>query len=246
MMLPSARKISLLPIALLACVAFGQPLWALTNETYSTSGPLPVMSSVPDATPKPAIAPAPIAAPQIASNPVTASSPAQVPPAQGTDCWGKVGEKCTLVTPYIGMHISVGSKKEVLADLAGNSDPNSQEASLHLSEDLRIRVNHGEMTEEEAGLILDELARFDGAAYSIPTEDQLKTALSLPKDASLSSEEYRELVRVHMQVTLGIGAVTASYLSDRMGVEVGDESDSALTGSDDDAAEPPDSPELQH
>ena len=234
MMLRLRPEILTLSVALLVGLLLGRPVWALTNETDSTSGPLPVTSEVPMATPTPAAVPSP--------------APAAV---QGSECWGKVGDKCTLMTPYTGMHISVGAKKEVFADLGDNVNPNSQEASLHLSEDLRIRVNRGEMTEEEAGFILDELARFDGAAYSIPTVEQLKIALNLPKETSLSSEEYRELVRVHMQVTLSVGAATASYLSDRMGVEVGDENDAAnLTKSnnpgDDDGDEPPDSPELPH
>jgi hypothetical protein len=258
MMLRLRPEIFTLSVTLLIGLSLGRPVWALSNETYSTSGMLPVTSEVPMATPTPVPAPAApqvnparpatsVAVPGVATNPPVAA-PAAI---QGSECWGKVGDKCTLMTPYTGMHISVGPKKEVLADLGDNANPNSQEASLHLSEDLRHRVNRGEMTEEEAGSILDELARFDGAAYSIPTVEQLKIALNLPKESLLSSEEYRELVRVHMQITLSVGAATASYLSDRMGVEVGDENDAAnATKSnnpgDDDGDEPPDSPELPH
>lgn len=90
---------------------------------------------------------------------------------------------------------------------------------VSLQEDLAARVTGGHLTPDEAQWISSDLANFDGTAYSLPEYETLIRDLGFPSDAQFTRDDLRELVRAHLQMALGVGPVTAAYLSNQLGME---------------------------
>jgi hypothetical protein len=84
-----------------------------------------------------------------------------------------------------------------------------------LSADLNARVAKGVISQTEALQIAQELMFLQGAYYRIPvTARELLAALGFAPDGAASVDDLREILAVHIQVTLGTSVRTAGYLAE--------------------------------
>jgi len=88
---------------------------------------------------------------------------------------------------------------------------------LPLTRDLHHRVNEGRLSAEEALTIETELASRQDVLYARPRSDrELKSSIGFSPDAPVNPEDELDLARVHLQLTLDVSPVTATYLIDSM------------------------------
>lgn len=132
-------------------------------------------------------------------------------------CLINVGEKCVLRSFYreIEFHSSAAGK---MFFLLGSGSVESEQVFIH--DDLLLRLDRGEVTYDEAEIIATEIAQLEGTYYEIPDIQVLKVDLGFPAETQFAVEDLRELVRTHLQISIGVGPITAAYLCDRMGVQL--------------------------
>jgi hypothetical protein len=91
---------------------------------------------------------------------------------------------------------------------------------LKVSDDIMTLIVAGELSQENANLILTELSGLSDVFYRLPRgQDELKQALGFPSEAHFSSEEHVEMLDVHIQIALGINVNTARYLARVLGLQ---------------------------
>lgn len=133
-------------------------------------------------------------------------------------------QRCLLKAEHRGIELGLNSERELTIILKGIGPESETQSSpavvilMPVHDDLLSRVDGGQMTADEATWIAADLGRFEGTWYAIPKLETLKTELGFPAEAVFQAEDLRELVRAHLQIVLGVSAVTAAYLSDRMGL----------------------------
>jgi hypothetical protein len=103
----------------------------------------------------------------------------------------------------------------VTSNILSNKGP---EPVVVVEEDLRRSEAKNGLTQDAAERIFSELTILDGAVYEIPDFALLKHELGFPAGTTFRADDLKELLLSHLQFTLGIGPVTASYLSGRLGV----------------------------
>lgn len=99
----------------------------------------------------------------------------------------------------------------------------SEAEYIFVHEDLYLRLENGEIAPDEADIIASELEPLEGAYYEIPDIHVLKVDLGFPAETQFALEDLRELVRTHLQISLGVGPITSAYLCERMGVQLAEE-----------------------
>lgn len=133
-------------------------------------------------------------------------------------CLATSEAQCLLRAPLrsLEMHVQSG---ELLAFLRADESDRAPSVVVHVPQDLSLQIESGELTEEEAQVVSTELGALDGASYSLVSVDMLKADLGLPLELSLVEGDLHELILAHMQITLGIGHLSAAYLADQLGIE---------------------------
>ena len=104
-----------------------------------------------------------------------------------------------------------------IADFSDKSEE-SNLISVSLQEDLAKRVQAEMISDFEMASILDDLSTKDGAVYKLPNVDEMKLSLGFPQETVFHSSDYLELVKVHVQVMLGISPLASAYLVSWLGV----------------------------
>lgn len=93
------------------------------------------------------------------------------------------------------------------------------EEFVFIHEDLASRMERGEITDDEAQIIASEIKNLEGAYYEIPDIQVLLIDLGFPPETQFAVEDLRDLIRTHLQISIGVGPITAAYLCDRLGVQ---------------------------
>ncbi len=143
----------------------------------------------------------------------------KTPSIADPSCVATMGGSCVLRAPHRAMEMITVPEQGLVARMK-SADPASSEANVSITNDLLSRVQQGLLTDDEAIAIASDLQGYEGAAYQIPNFDELKKSLGFPSEAFLSEDDLKELVSVHLQLTLGVQALTASYLANQLGVSV--------------------------
>jgi hypothetical protein len=138
-------------------------------------------------------------------------------PVQQPACWAPSAESCLLFAPYRGLAMSIEPNAGLIAYL-GKQGIQKTDRAITIDADINSRVEGGEYTSDEGATILGELAGFDGAAYILPEQEELKRSLGFPEGTEFASEDIPELIRVHIQYALSVSPLTAAYLSNRLEV----------------------------
>ncbi len=91
------------------------------------------------------------------------------------------------------------------------------EVAPPLAADLRERIDKGEMTADEGATVMKEIGALDGLSYTVPDLVEMKKDLGFPPEASFDIDDLPQLLVSHVQLTIGVGPVAASYLAERLG-----------------------------
>lgn len=150
------------------------------------------------------------------------SAPPVVTSIQDPQCLATLAGQCVLRTGHRTIELNASQAGQVWISLFTATEAGTiEKIDFGVDDDILIRSEQGRMTPDEANLISSELANFDGVRYELPPFSILQRDLGFPENTefALSEEDYRDLVRAHLQISLGVGPVTAAYLTERMGVE---------------------------
>ena len=161
-------------------------------------------------------------------------------PSSLTDptCLAILGGECVLRSPHRSMEFVFQGDGTLYLLMRAPSEPVSVPASevvagaepisvgsntpvdleVAVLDDILTRVAQGVLTADEAAMIVEDLDMQGGSVYELPDLRALKLDLGFPENAEFAAEDMRELVRTHLQMSLGVRALTAAYLADLMGV----------------------------
>lgn len=158
-----------------------------------------------------------------------ASSASAASSAQSV-CLAAAADVCLVIASRVGFQIAEAGESGETTQLifATPIAPSSHaerfpnglyhESTLIVREDLAKRVKAGEMHAEDAQLIDVELFSHQDDTYRIPsTESELKTALGFLPDARVSPSDLVENLNVHLQLSLNVTPLTATYLARLLG-----------------------------
>jgi len=135
-------------------------------------------------------------------------------------------EKCVLRAFYRELEFRASAAGKILLALGPKQMEREQEFDdpmeefVFIHEDLASRLERGEITDDEAQIIESEVKNLEGVYYEIPDIQVLLIDLGFPPETQFASEDLRELVRTHLQISIGVGPITAAYLCERMGVQI--------------------------
>lgn len=129
----------------------------------------------------------------------------------GVECDGPLSENCILKSENSSIEMSVDDDQALVAQLGSES--------VSIENDLAERVAAGELTSDQSAAIAGELSRLEGMSYQVPSVDVLKSDLGFPKESEIEEIDLVDLVRAHLQVVFGMSALSAAYLTDRLGVQ---------------------------
>ena len=116
------------------------------------------------------------------------------------------------------MELQVLPSGEITVVMHGidRADPTGNALSISVQQDLQTQVQAGSVNPADANLVVQELAKTDGALYTVPNFDQLKSDLGFPQAQEFAAGDWPDLLRADLQRVLGVGIVTASYLASRI------------------------------
>ncbi|MES2855843.1 MAG: hypothetical protein V4692_08265, partial [Bdellovibrionota bacterium] len=142
-------------------------------------------------------------------------------------------EPCDLMALAQGFRIVIGQGEKaglILLTVAPGSaskvdpnvDPNLVEKStVDVDADLEAGVSEQGADPADAEMILTELRKSGDFSYIAPkSANELKNELGFDMTAVLSSIDLLELIRVHIQLAMGLSPTTSAYLAHKMGVSL--------------------------
>jgi hypothetical protein len=101
-------------------------------------------------------------------------------------------------------------------------DPNLIPSSnVNVESDLEAGITAQSIDPDDAQTILSELRENGDLTYVMPrTRQSLRNELGFNTETPLASVDFLELVRVHIQIALGLSPMTSSYLAEKLGMVV--------------------------
>lgn len=136
-------------------------------------------------------------------------------------CLQASGDRCTLVADTVGISIGVGGGDATISYYIPAEGGWRLDRTESVNQDMEAQVLAGNITDDDAAYAFAELLSSRGLAYKIPANvSQLKTAVGFAPDAVLSPQDQVDVIAAHLQMTLGLSAVTADYLVMKLGLEI--------------------------
>jgi hypothetical protein len=136
-------------------------------------------------------------------------------------CLQSSGNHCTLVADTVGISIGVGEGDAVISYFVPADGGWKVDRRDSVNQDMEAQVLAGNISDEDAAFAFAELLSSHDLAYKIPVNvDQLKTAVGFAPSASLSPQDQVDVIAAHLQMTMGVSAVTADYLVMKLGLEI--------------------------
>jgi hypothetical protein len=131
-------------------------------------------------------------------------------------CFAGDDGACRVVATSIAL--SVGDEPSGSAILLYAAD-SSLIGKVIAATDLQKQVQSGSLSTDEATGVLAELSSRHDVSYRIPDQTiMLKKSVGLIPETPLSPEDQVEMVKVHIQLTMGVSPATSSYLANLMGL----------------------------
>ena len=141
--------------------------------------------------------------------------------ADSTWCLLSDGLSCEVATQSVGFTIKENPNGSVLVFYVVQDQKFVEQGSLIVENDLDQQLQFGRISDQEAQQIHRELvSRVDVSYHLPPTSQGLLKEVGFSLETQLSPEDDIDMLRVHLQLVLGVGPVTASYLVRAMGVAV--------------------------
>jgi len=136
-------------------------------------------------------------------------------------CLQSTGNRCTLVADTVGISIGVGNGDATISYYVPVEGGWKVDRTESVNKDMEAQVLAGNISDDDAAFAFAEILSNRDLAYRIPENvDQLKTAVGFAPDAVLSPQDQVDVIAAHLQMTLGVSAVTADYLVMKLGLEI--------------------------
>jgi hypothetical protein len=136
-------------------------------------------------------------------------------------CLQSDGTQCTLVADTVGISIGVGNGDATIAYYVPAQDGWKIERTESVNQDMESQVLAGTISEDDAAYAFAELLSSHDLSYKIPENvSQLKTAVGFAPQAVLSPQDQVDVIAAHLQMSLGVSAVTADYLVMKLGLVI--------------------------
>ncbi len=111
---------------------------------------------------------------------------------------------------------SVGNEVLLLLE-----SPGQAKTSILLSSAVENSVLMGEMDEGTGALIEQEFSELSGARYELPrSKEELLKAIGLPAAASTEDQDWKDLLRVHIETALAVSPHASSIVFEALGVSL--------------------------
>ncbi len=111
---------------------------------------------------------------------------------------------------------SVGNEVLLLLE-----SPGQAKTSILLSSAVENSVLMGEMDEGTGALIEQEFSELSGARYELPrSKEELLKAIGLPATASTEDQDWKDLLRVHIETALVVSPHASSIVFEALGVSL--------------------------
>ncbi len=160
-------------------------------------------------------------------------------------CLQSSGNKCSLVADTVGISIGVTDGDAMISYYVPAEGGWKVDRRESVNKDMEAQVLAGNITDDDAAFAFAELLSSHDLAYRIPENvDQLKTAVGFAPDAVLSPQDQVDVIASHLQMTMGVSAVTADYLVMKLGLEIVADHDAATATSGTQSATQADDPNL--
>jgi hypothetical protein len=151
--------------------------------------------------------------------PQAAATPA--PPKGPSWCLLTEGATCQVATQNIGFSIQDGTTGPVLMFYVVENSQFVRHGSIIVASDLEQEIQFETASEQDAQQILMELSGRTDVVYHLPPNSEtLLREVGFSLDTHLTPEDDIDMLKVHLQLILGVGPVTASYLVHQLGVAV--------------------------
>lgn len=136
-------------------------------------------------------------------------------------CLQSNGSECTLVADTVGISIGVGQGDATISYYVPVEGGWKIDRTESVNEDMEAQVLAGNITDDDAAYAFAELLSSHDLAYKIPENvTQLKTAVGFAPQAVLTPQDQVDVIAAHLQMSLGLSAVTADYLVMKLGLEI--------------------------
>lgn len=110
---------------------------------------------------------------------------------------------------------------EIELQQAGRMSDGETSAIVSLSEDLARDVEAGQLRIDDAAEIESAMQGLAYVDYDLPLEtERLKQEIGFLPQASIAPEDHVDLLKTHLQLSLEVSPVVASYLLAKLGVEL--------------------------
>ena len=138
-----------------------------------------------------------------------------------TACLSKDGDKCRLIAPAVAIAIGVENGDAMISYLDPLPSGYVVQRKESVALDLENAIHAGTYGDAQAALIFAELLSMHELMYRLPADQaELKRAMGFPAQVVLSPEDQIGVLTSHLQLTLGVSAITADYLITKLGVRV--------------------------
>lgn len=138
-----------------------------------------------------------------------------------TACLQNDGTQCTLIAPLVGMLVTVADGDAVISYFVPSEEGWKVSRTESVNKDMEQQVLSGAMTDTDAAYVFAELLSSHDLQYQLPIDAiALKKDVGLDPAAPLSPQDQVDVIGSHLQMTLGVSALTADYLIEKLGLEI--------------------------
>jgi hypothetical protein len=138
-----------------------------------------------------------------------------------TACLSMRENQCRLIAPTIAISIGVENGDAVISYLDPAPGGYVVQRRDSITKDLESQIATGAIGNDQAAYIFAELLSMHDLMYRLPvSEEVLKREVGFPPQAILTPEDQIGVLTSHLQITLGVSAVTADYLMMKLGIQV--------------------------
>lgn len=134
------------------------------------------------------------------------------------------GSRCRLIAPTVAIAINVQNGDAVISYLDPAPGGYAVQRKDSVAQDLENAISKGVYGSNQAAYIFAEMLSLNDLMYRLPANrDELKRAMGFPAQVVLNPEDQIGVLTSHLQITLGVTALTADYLVNKLGLKVVEE-----------------------
>lgn len=141
--------------------------------------------------------------------------------SQFVSCLQSQGNECRLIAPTVGITIGVADGDALISYYIPDANGLKVDHVDSVGRDIEAQVLGGRMSNDDAAYVYAELLSSHDLQYKLPEDPSvLKRAVGFPESAELTPQDQVDILASHVQMNLGVSAVTADYLVLKLGLQI--------------------------